>query len=336
MIEGHGDDLHKYPYIRANFSSNVCHDIDHNSLIEHLRRCMSGIRSYAEPLAYSLHEELAKYLKISSEEVLATNGAIEAIYLIAQTFSGKRTAVLQPTFSEYADACRLNKHQLKSIFSLDDIPVDAAMLWLCNPNNPTGKVHDAEKLYALIEDRKDTLFVIDQSYEFFTEKETLSTARCVSLPNVILIHSMTKRFAIPGLRLGYVTANTVLMKQLLRFKTPWSVNTLAIEAGKYLLMHPDNFSINLSAYLSERRRVCNALGATRLIDVWESDTHYFLARLRVGKALALKKHLAVEHGLLIRDASNFEGLDEGYFRIAVQSPIANDELIERISQWITT
>lgn len=335
MIEGHGDDLHKYPHIQVNFSSNVCHVLDHTPLIEHLYASMSKIRSYAEPIPYSLHELLAANKQIHSKEILVTNGAVESIYLIAQAFQHKYTYILQPTFAEYADACRVNNIIPRSIFSLDDLPRDAEVFWLCNPNNPTGEVQDAERLYRLIQERKQTLFIIDQSYEYFTLKETLTTDNCVKFPNVILIHSMTKRFAIPGLRLGYITANKNLIKQLLYFKTPWSVNALAIEAGKYLITHQEKFVYDLSHYLSERERVCKELADTRLIDIWESDTHYFLGRLRIGKAYALKEYLATEYGLLIRDASNFEGLDAGAFRIAVQESSDNTLLVNAIKKWIT-
>jgi len=115
---------------------------------------------------------------------------------------------------------------------------------------------------------------------------------------------------------------------------PWSVNALAIEAGKFLLRNSNLYRIDARALIEERERIASEFAKTGLIDVWPSDSNMLLARLRMGKAKALKEFLAKEKGLLIRDASNFEGLDDGCYRIAVQSPEADDLLIEGIKEWI--
>ena len=115
---------------------------------------------------------------------------------------------------------------------------------------------------------------------------------------------------------------------------PWSVNALAISAGHYLLTHHDEFEIDLPALLREKDRVASALEITGEMDVMKSDTHYMLVCLKKGKASELKTFLAEDKGILIRDASNFDGLDERFFRIAVQMPEENDELINCIKEWI--
>ena len=112
MINGHGDDAYRYTAIRANFSSNVYHRVNHDGLNRYLAGCLSCIRSYPEPEPYALAAELARLHGVSPEEVCVTNGATEAIYLIAQAFCGSHSAVWIPTFSEYADACRLHGHRV--------------------------------------------------------------------------------------------------------------------------------------------------------------------------------------------------------------------------------
>ena len=153
MIDGHGDDAYKYGQkIRINFSSNVYNHVNHNGLREHLYHRMESIRSYPEPEPYSLEQALAHSLHLSDgKEVCVTNGATEAIYLIAQTFRGKNSAILMPTFSEYADACRLHHHKIQVIYALDMIPSGTNLIWICNPNNPTGSVLDKDVLKAFIE-----------------------------------------------------------------------------------------------------------------------------------------------------------------------------------------
>lgn len=341
MIKGHGDDAYKYGNrMRANFSSNVYNRVNLDGLKAHLCQCMDGIGSYPEPEPYSLEARLATAKHLQSGEVCVTNGATEAIYLIAQTFRGTDTAILQPTFSEYADACRMHGHNVRAIYQLPNekdgcrLPADIRMLWLCNPNNPTGKVYEPEYLRKLVTSNPKVCFVIDQSYEFFTLCPTLSAHEAASLPNVLQLHSMTKRYAVPGLRLGYITGNPNLLHRLRTHRMPWSVNQLAIEAGLYLLEHPQEAPIDLPAYLEETHRLRANLERTGAVEVWETQTHFMLACLRCGKASALKEYLAKEHGILIRDASNFEGLDERFFRIATQTPQENDWLVEAISRWL--
>ena len=332
MIEGHGDDAYKYKAIKINFSSNVYNHVDHSGLYQYLSRQMESIRTYPEPEPYSLEKVLAERFRLSSEEVCVTNGATEAIYLIAQTFRNQTSAILMPTFSEYADACRLHGHKVVPIYNLNRLPDRGRLIWLCNPNNPTGEVREKEALTACIKQNPQRIFIIDQSYEFFTQKALLTAREAAEFPNVILLHSMTKRFAVPGLRLGYITACKELLHEIRTQRMPWSVNQLAIEAGHYLLSS-SQCDIDISLLLKEKERLVQYLLSIGGMEIWPSDTHYMLVQLRMGKAAALKEYLATEQGILIRDASNFEGLNEHFFRIATQTPEENDKLVESIKKW---
>lgn len=341
MIEGHGDDSYKYNRpITANFSSNVYGRVDLSRLKAHLCECIGEIGSYPEPEPYTLEACIASSHHLPSGTVCVTNGATEAIYLIAQTFRGTNTAILQPTFSEYADACRMHGHRVSSLYQLPKeqdgyrLPDDVRMLWLCNPNNPTGTVVDKEYMCGLVEHNPQVCFVIDQSYEYFTLCPLFSSAEAAEYPNVLLLHSMTKRYAIPGLRLGYVTGNSGLLKRLRTNRMPWSVNRLAIEAGLFLMENDVPAPLDIAAYLQETAHLCEALKAIGGLDVWDTQTHFMLVRLRVGKVSALKKFLAEEHGILIRDASNFVGLNEQFFRIAAQTPEENNRLVAAITEFV--
>lgn len=335
MLNGHGDDLFKYKNIRTNFSSNVYNHFDHEPLFCHLAQKLDGIVSYPEPEPVSLEKSIAMRLGLSPEEVCVTNGATEAIYLTAQTFRRSKSAVLMPAFSEYADACRLHEHDLCSFYSLEQIPLNARMVWICNPSNPMGTVAEKEMLTDIINANSDKLFIIDQSYAPFTTKPLITPKEAAAMDNVIMLHSMTKQFAIPGLRLGYATASSPLLKMLRLQRMPWSVNHLAIEAGHYLLAHEEDYTLDLDTLISEKDRVTEKLNTLRAIEIWPSDTHILLCKLRIGNAAALKDFLANEHGILIRDASNFAGLDKCFFRIAVQTKEENDDLINAIEQFLT-
>ncbi|WP_018711068.1 threonine-phosphate decarboxylase [Phocaeicola barnesiae] len=334
MIKGHGDDIYAYPHISANFSSNVFGGLSHEGLKEYLMEKMDCIRNYPEPEAFSLEQELADRYQTDVEGICVTSGATEAIYLIAQAYRESCSAILMPTFSEYADACRLHAHEIVPFYTLDNLPSGVRMVWLCNPNNPTGEIREVMHLRKLVKDHPQCLFIIDQSYEAFTEQEVLEVTESLESSNLLLIHSLTKRFAVPGLRIGYITGNPLLIRHLRTFRMPWSVNALAVEAGRYLLRNAHRFPLHLHQLLEERERVATSLVEMGGLEVWPSDTHFMLVRIRNGRAAALKAFLVEQYGLLIRDASNFEGLDDSYFRVAVQTPEENDRLIEGIRTWI--
>ena len=341
MIEGHGDDSYRYNHpIVMNFSSNIYSHADLSGLHTYLHERMGVISSYPEPDAASLEMRLANSHQIPQETVLVTNGATEAIYLIAQSYACKNVQVLQPTFREYADACTINGCKVSALYQLpterEHFRLDngVEMLWLCNPNNPTGNILDKRYLQNLVKANPQVLFVVDQSYESFVQQPLFTANEALQFDNLILLHSLTKRYCVPGLRLGYVTAPAHLVRHLRTHKMPWSVNALAIEAGHYLLVNDVEGLPPIDAYLREAQRLRTNLMATGVVDVWETTTHFMLAQLRMGKAGALKDWLANEHGILIRDASNFDGLDARFFRIAAQRPDENDQLVAAINDWI--
>ncbi|MBQ9397052.1 MAG: pyridoxal phosphate-dependent class II aminotransferase [Bacteroidales bacterium] len=334
MILGHGDDAWRFERpIQANFSSNVYSRVDLTALKAHLAARLDAIGHYPEPEPYALERALAVRLGLDPASVCVTNGATEAIYLTAHAFAGSQTTILQPTFSEYADACMLYSHRLIPCATPPG-PRTCQLFWLCNPNNPTGDVIPKEELVKTIEAYPETIFVIDQSYGYFTKEPLLSAAEAVTFPNVIQLHSMTKRYAMPGIRLGYITANPQLVERIRAVRMPWSVNAMAIEAGLYLCDHPDTAPIDLPALLRETQRLRYALDSLPGLSALPTRTHFFLCRLDRGRAASLKEWLAEEHGLLIRDAANFEELDERYFRIAAQTPEENDRLVAAVRQYL--
>ncbi|MDE6022798.1 MAG: aminotransferase class I/II-fold pyridoxal phosphate-dependent enzyme, partial [Muribaculaceae bacterium] len=165
MIDGHGDDLFRYgDRIKANFSTNIPQGVDHSGLIDHLSLHADIISSYPEPQPKSVECRLARIHDVLPETIIVTTGATEAIYLLAQAYAGGRSSIVVPTFREYQDACRIFNHDVAYIFSLDYISGDENMVWLCNPNNPTGLVSDRKKILETIDTYPDIVFVVDQAY----------------------------------------------------------------------------------------------------------------------------------------------------------------------------
>lgn len=313
-----------------NFSSNVYGHFDHSGLFAYLSERLPMVQNYPSPAADELAADLSAVLCIDRGNVCVTNGATEAIYLIAQIFAGLPCTVLAPAFAEYADACEMYSTPVRYAASLDDVDAETKVVWLCNPCNPTGAVMGKTTLLDYICAHPEKVFVVDASYSHYTMRPVPSATELL-LPNVLMLHSMTKEFGVPGLRLGYVTGTKDMISRLDAHRMPWSVNQLAIDAGRYLLAHKDDYAIDLSMLMSEREKVGHAMQQMGM-KVAPSDTHILLAELPYGSAAELKDCLARNHGILIRDASNFHSLTERHFRIAVQRPEENDCLLNALEE----
>lgn len=329
MITGHGDDIHGYEGIRMNFSSNIYAHADITPLVEHLRSDMGKICNYPEPEALTLEAKIAEKEGVDAECVIVTNGATEAIYLAAEACRNLGLShhhIIQPTFAEYEDACRNAGLLIQA-----DADEDTDAVWICNPNNPTGECIDTEGILMLA--KEYGTLIIDQSYENITLCQMMTARKAVDAGNIIQIHSMTKTCAIPGLRLGYIVTSRRYAKAIRKCMRPWSVNALAISAGHYILDNDFKAIKDIEEYLSEAQRLRDELDAIEGVSVMPTDTNFMLCELSVGTAAELKDRLAKEHGILIRNASNFRTLTPRHFRIAAQSKEENDTLINAIRQW---
>lgn len=337
MIFGHGNDSYLYgDRIKMDFSSNLPGFANLGGLEAHLATRLSTIKSYPEPEARELEELLAEELGIQPNSIMVTAGAIEAIYLIAQLYRGWASVIPQPTFSEYEDACKIHGH-LVSYYDNDDMEVlpDKRIYWLCNPNNPTGNVMLKTLMSHVIREQRNYIFVVDQSYEDYTLKSMLQPREMQDCYNLILIHSMTKKYCIPGLRLGYITASPIIIDRLRQIRQPWTVNAIAIEAGKYLLENDPKMIPDLPAYLAEAQRLRKNLSAIHGLLVMDTAAHFMLVNIDRSNTYDLKQWLIDHYGILVRDASNFRGLDNHCFRVTARSPEENDLLVEALREYLS-
>ena len=337
MIFGHGDDAYRYgKQIKIDFSSNVYYGADLSGLQAHLASRFGIVGHYPEPEPVSLEKILAEKLGVHESTIMVTNGATEAIYLIAQLYSGWASIIPQPTFTEYEDACKLFNHLLS--YNADDelevLPEDR-IYWLCNPNNPTGNVVNTQLIRHIIRQHPRYLYVIDQSYKDYTLSPMIRPKDMTDCYNVMLVHSLSKTYCIPGLRLGYIFASPIIIDRLRQIRQPWTVNALAIEAGKYLLENNPKMIPDLPAYMKEAQRLRQELSAIDGLLVMDTATHYMLVNIDKGTAFDLKQWLIEHYGILIRDASNFRSLDNHCFRVTALTPEKNDLLVEAIREYVT-
>ena len=332
MIYGHGDDIWCYgDAIKMNFSSNIYQGADLQALKDYLATRLDVIANYPEPEPKELEALIAEKLEIDPNMVMVTNGANEAIYLIAQLYRGWTSIIPQPTYHEYADACRMYDHTItyETADELEILPEDR-IYWICNPDNPTGNVMLKTLIAYLVRQHPHYLHVLDQSYADYTLQPKLEPKEMMDCFNVMFIRSMSKKYCVPGLRLGYIAASPIIIDRLRNIRQPWTVNALAIEAGKYLMEHDPQVLPDMTAYLEEAQRLKAGLEAIDGLMVMDTQTHYMLVNIDWANVLELKNWLIENHGILIRDASNFHGLDDHCFRVAAQTPEENDALLSAI------
>lgn len=335
MVQGHGDDLYSCGQpIVANFSTNVWYEADLQPLTEFLRERLECIAHYPEPDAFSLRKVIAGHHRLQTDRVLAGNGATELFYLVAHAFAGSHTLLIMPSFSEYEDACRLYKHRLEfcTRVQLNSYRGNADLMFLCNPNNPDGQIWRLEEIRDLLIAFPERILVVDESFIHFAPETASVTEWVDRYPNLVVIRSLTKCYAIPGLRLGYLLGNPELVRFVSEFQQPWSVNALAIEAGKFLLEYRQHILPDALALLQRQRSFSERMATLPDFYPVFSHTSFFLTKTEYDSA-ELKSYLLEKYGILIRDASNFRSLDCHYFRVNTLEEQKNEMLLKALREF---
>jgi histidinol-phosphate aminotransferase len=307
-----------------------------------VREALSGVPPdrYPDREALALRRALARRLGVPSERILAGNGTVELMWLAALAFlrPGDRVLVVGPTFGEYARVAALMGAQVKSwsarpeldfAVEVDEVArslrdVQPRLAFLCNPNNPTGTVIPLEAVDAWAQAHPQALFVVDEAYLAFASglRSALTTAAC----NVLVLRSMTKDYALAGLRLGYAVGHEDAIAALARVRPPWSVNALAQAAGLAALDDEEHLQRSLGELAWAKEALVAGLVELGLPPL-PSALHFFL--VQVGDGAAFRRAL-LRWGILVRDCSSF-GLP-AYVRIATRRPEENTRLLAAICE----
>ena len=325
-----------------DFSSNVNPHII-SDLGKYVLEGLEKSRSYPDINYTNLRNNISDYIKVDSELIIPGNGATEIIYLLMKSIK-KRLAILNPTFSEYGRGAKLNNLEVidfhlkeENNFSIDLDEIQKNMdkfdsLFVCNPNNPNGKVKDLNELLDFMIEN-DKLLIVDETFmEFVGEEEKYSLInRIEQTPNLFILKAVTKFFGMPGLRLGYgVTSNKQIIKNIYEYKEPWTINSFAENLSNYLFKDKEYIKSSKDYYINERKFMLEELRKISRLKVYDTDTNFVLIKLKDGEANSLKLELFEKYNILIRDASNFIGLDKSYIRVAIKSHDDNKVLIESL------
>ncbi|MFI3264410.1 MAG: aminotransferase class I/II-fold pyridoxal phosphate-dependent enzyme [Rikenellaceae bacterium] len=343
MISGHGNNIYQYDSekITADFSSNIAYNNHSSKILNFLAGNLDCFCNYPDPMAERLTAQVADRVGANPDQVIITNGSAEAFYLVAHMLSAStednvacRTLITTPSFAEYEDSCQLYKHEisyidLENFDSIDLTNFDS--LWLASPNNPDGYRVSLCKIFKTARENEKCKIILDRAYNNLSSQAEY----CRELPeNVILIESFTKFYGVPGLRLGYIVASAEIIAQVNRMRPPWSVNSLSLVAGEYIISHQDELKINCDELIGESQYLQESIANIGGFNVTPSQCNFFLVEITSGKsAEELYTYLLENYGILIRNASNFRGLTPRHFRIAALERGKNNKLIEALQQW---
>lgn len=287
------------------------------------------VRNYPDIHYEKLTKALADHYQLPLEHVLPGNGSTELLYLAARVLRPQRVLIVSPTFNEYERAFRLAGSKVEHVIleeaqgfrlhmeAFKDREFD--LLVLCNPNNPTGIYHggsELTKLYELVREKKAKLF-LDESFLDFIEEPA-----SVRGPDVYRMRSLTKFYAIAGLRIGFLI--TEEKQRFIEHKEPWSINAIASEMTMQLLKDQDYRRRSLSYIERERERFCASLREDLLFG---GDANFFLLR---GKP-QLAENL-VKRGFYLRSCGDFQGLSKHDLRFCIGREEHNKRLIEALKE----
>jgi threonine-phosphate decarboxylase len=335
MLNGHGNDQYAYSRtIIADFSTNIMNGVMDEELADFLKSKLSTLLNYPDPEANIFLDAIARHHHIEKENLLACNGSTEAFYLIAKAFTRTKSFIRIPSFSEYEDACNQFGHQIEQDINMKDTSLqNNSLVWLGNPNNPNGRTTSADKIDAFCRLYPKTLFIVDEAYADLCRDFESAIPLTQKHLNLIVVRSLTKSFSIPGLRIGYIISDKQNILRIKQNMMPWNMNTLAIEAGTFILNNYERLKPDTQNIIEQSAQFQKDLTMLPELTVFPTLCNFFLLKTHTGTAAKLKKHLIEEHGILIRDASNFKGLSKQHFRLSVQSQKNNRALIAALKTW---
>lgn len=307
---------------------------------------IDALGHYPDPACTALRAAIGQHLGVAPDQILVGNGAEQLIWWLPRLVDARRVLVTAPAYLDYGRAAEVWQRPLVSIPLLpeDGFALDLGRLstqlragdlvWIGQPNNPTGRLVDPEALRRAVIDHPQVDWAIDEAFIDFVSG-TESAVRW-ELPNLIVIRSMTKFYALAGLRLGYAVLAPARAAAFTRLLPEWSVNSLAAAAGTAILNDPalPEFSQRTRALIgTERRRLTEALRRLGL-EVIDSAANYLLLRLpeQAPTAADLAARLLCSEGIAVRVCDNYAGLDARYLRIAVRIEAENRRLLAAMTR----
>ncbi|RUT46397.1 pyridoxal phosphate-dependent class II aminotransferase [Paenibacillus anaericanus] len=354
-VYGHGGDLEtaslRYgiaPGEFIDFSANINPLGPPPGLLDRLRDALPGVVSYPDPGHRTLTLLLAKKNNVDKETIVIGNGAAENMALALLALSPKVVGIVEPCFSEYATLSKQFGAEVRSVFGTEERafkaePADVERLigesdlvFIGQPNNPNGVQYglDELRLFAEAGERHKTYVVLDEAFVDFipdTNRQSL-LSELERYRYLILIRSMTKFYAIPGLRLGYAMAHPQLAAMMRDKQVTWSVNLLALIAGEYCLSASEEYEAATIALVAQQREFLRDRLSRLGCMTWPSEGNFLLVRLPQGWSAKGMQEALGRRGILVRSCAMYPGLSDRDIRIAVKGNDDNCKLLTEMER----
>lgn len=336
----HGGDIYSGSQIHLDFSVNTNPLGMPEEVEAALIRQASQFSRYPDPHCRGLRSALTELHGLSPEHILCGNGAADLIFRICACYKPKHALVLAPTFSEYERPVKLFGGQIQEFLLtpengfalteafLDTITPETDMVFLCNPNNPTGRLAPFPLLRKIAQrcQENGTVLVVDECFLPFTDGTSL-LSMLPEYPNLLILKAFTKLYSMAGLRLGYLLGAPSRLDEIRPFGAQWSVSGPAQAAGfAALSAEPEWSARTKQLVVAERLFMAEQLSMLG-ITVFPSDANFLLLKTEIPLYSKL-----LENGILVRDCSNFTGLDGRYIRIGLKTRSEHQKLLHRIRE----
>ncbi len=310
---------------------------------------IDGIIHYPQPDSAELRRLIGEKYNIAEDKLIPGNGAVEILYTLCHILRPRKALIVSPGFSEYERAARsagaeisyaLLSERQDFASPMRDIIIKIKgndIVFLGNPNNPTGTLYSAQDVELLIEHAENNgcFVVIDESFmDFIKNSEVFSVLPLVEkYHNLLVLHSLTKFYAIPGLRLGFAATDHEVLHPLYAAKDPWNVNSLAQAAGIAALNDAAYQRRSRNYTRTEINYLYEELSEFKQLKIYEPSVNFMLVNIaKTGFTAAELREKLLAKGILIRSCANYPGLDENYVRFAVRTREENDTLIDALSE----
>jgi threonine-phosphate decarboxylase len=299
-------------------------------------------QNYPDPECRELKKSLSRYLGIDPEWISVGNGAVEVIYWFVQAaFVKGRVVIPAPTFCEYEHASQKAGAQVTFV-PLHNLELEADQViekargadavFLCNPNNPTGKLATKQIMKIIENVDSSTRILLDECFIELADNPNANTMidQISEFDNLVILRSLTKSFGLAGLRVGYGVCNPTLAKKLSANKIPWNVNGLAQVAGVAALLERRYLSKARALVKKERKFLHDNINKLKSFRPLRSDSNYFLIHLLGRNSTQFRDRLLKKTGVLVRDCSTFTGMGTQYIRLAVKMHRENMLLLKAL------
>ncbi|MFQ6066524.1 MAG: threonine-phosphate decarboxylase CobD [bacterium] len=331
-----------------DFSANINPWANSLGIEKIVRVNLKEIYHYPDPQCAQLINQIGQYLTVDRENILAGNGSTELIYLAARALLPRKALIFAPTFLEYERALKACGGEPKLLFlkenqrfsigiqKIIEATEGVEAIFTCNPNNPTGTFFSKDELLELVkvtEERKITL-ILDESYLDFKHPGESLVKEAPKRNHLLVLRSFTKFFGVAGLRLGYGVGGRHLIEKMAGLKEPWTVNCLAQVAGAYLLRNNQRINRIREAVTKESEFLFGQLSRIEGLKPYPPQANFILVKIETKFSSSKLQEELAKRGILIRDCSNFAGLNDKFFRVAVRKREENLRLIDSLSKVI--